>query len=202
LPNRRISFEVDRNDVRGQARNLLFGYSGVDDMYIYLVLQRLSYSSVNLISNNLLAVSAFEFNYHTQHQNLINNLLANRVSDFNMLSHLSLLQLSLSYLTIAHALPSSTQSHALLSKKSEGIQWGPCTPDIVLARSVNITIYCANHTVPLDYTDLNSTATIDLELMKVPAVKAPSKNSILFNFGGPGETGRSNLASNMHTWIP
>ncbi|KAF9641105.1 alpha/beta-hydrolase [Lasiodiplodia theobromae] len=56
-------------------------------------------------------------------------------------------------------------------------------------------IECANFTVPLDYSSPNSTETLTLELLKVPAAKTPSKGSVLLNFGGPGFTGRDTLAS-------
>lgn len=118
-----------------------------------------------------------------------------------MIFHSALLQLSLSYLAIASARPSPTQNRALLSKKSDCIKWGTCSPDLV-ALAGNVTIYCANFTVPLDYTDHNSSATIDLELLKVPAPKGPSQGSILFNFGGPGDGGRSSMVSVLDTWLP
>ena len=44
--------------------------------------------------------------------------------------------------------------------------------------------------VPLDYSDLASNATLTLDLVKINATKQPLKGSILFNPGGPGESGR------------
>lgn len=52
---------------------------------------------------------------------------------------------------------------------------------------------CGNLEVPLDYTEPSSNATLTLQLARVPASSQPSKGSILFNFGGPGATGRGTL---------
>jgi hypothetical protein len=46
----------------------------------------------------------------------------------------------------------------------------------------------------MDYTNPDSKATIDLQLLKVPAVYSPKKASVLFNFGGPGLEARLTLA--------
>ena len=81
---------------------------------------------------------------------------------------------------------------ALLSQETQGqkINWGPCT-----GLNGTASILCGNLTVPLDYTEPNSNATLRLELLKVAATNAPSKGSILFNFGGPGIASRKSLAS-------
>ncbi|KAF5501858.1 putative hydrolase [Colletotrichum aenigma] len=70
------------------------------------------------------------------------------------------------------------------------IEWGACT-------EFNSTepIQCANLTVPLDYTSPNSSKTLDLQLLRIPATRQPSKGSILFNFGGPGIAGRPTMAA-------
>jgi hypothetical protein len=70
------------------------------------------------------------------------------------------------------------------------IQWGPCN-----ATEVNSTasIVCGNLNVLLDYTEPSSNATLTLQLVRVSAALQPSKGSILFNFGGPGATGRGSL---------
>ena len=91
--------------------------------------------------------------------------------------------LSLGLLAGAYAIP------AVDSHNQSSIQWGPCSIESPLDTQ------CANLTVPRDYTQPNSSATVQLELLKVPAVKGPSKGSILFNFGGPGVPTQSNLAS-------
>lgn len=69
------------------------------------------------------------------------------------------------------------------------INWGPCT-------DFNSTepIQCANLTVPLDYTDQTSNKTLELQLLRIPALRQPSKGSILFNFGGPSVAGRPTMA--------
>lgn len=50
---------------------------------------------------------------------------------------------------------------------------------------------CANFTVPLDYSDPQSSETLILTLTKVNATNQPAKGSILFNPGGPGSGGAS-----------
>ncbi|GME23738.1 Nedd8-like protein [Neofusicoccum parvum] len=82
-----------------------------------------------------------------------------------------------------------TQSRPYPQARSEGIQWGPCT------LNGSLPIECGNVSVPLDYSSSNSTKTLTLELLKVPALEKPSKGSVLINFGGPGNTGRETLAA-------
>jgi hypothetical protein len=74
----------------------------------------------------------------------------------------------------------------------QAIQWGSCNGT---GFKSPITIECADYLVPLDYTDANSTTKLKLELLRVPTIVKPSKGSILFNFGGPGEPGRRDLAT-------
>jgi len=69
------------------------------------------------------------------------------------------------------------------------ITWGPCTDHNV----TNTNLTCGTLFVPLDYTDKSSNATLQLDLMKLPATKQPFKGSILFNFGGPGVAGRDSF---------
>ena len=73
------------------------------------------------------------------------------------------------------------------SSASSTIQWFPCTQNGTLP------IICGSLTVPLDYTDTSSNATLNLDLVKIEAVKQPKKGTILFNPGGPGEGGRDLL---------
>lgn len=78
--------------------------------------------------------------------------------------------------------------------QSQRITWGPCDLE------GSSPLECGNVTVPLDYTDLDSNKTLEIELVKSPATKKPSKGSILINFGGPGIGGRvdmANLASQL-----
>jgi pimeloyl-ACP methyl ester carboxylesterase len=53
---------------------------------------------------------------------------------------------------------------------------------------------CGTLLVPLDYTNTSSNATLELQLARIPALSRPSRGSIQFNFGGPGEPGRPLLA--------
>lgn len=95
-----------------------------------------------------------------------------------MISLRSILQLFF----LAAATPSS-------NSKLE-IQWGACNATEV---GSSVPIVCGNLEVPLDYTEPSSNATLTLQLARVPASSQPSKGSILFNFGGPGATGRGTL---------
>ncbi|KAK1566209.1 uncharacterized protein LY79DRAFT_584920 [Colletotrichum navitas] len=70
------------------------------------------------------------------------------------------------------------------------INWQPCSE----FNSTEL-IQCAHLTIPLDYTELESNKTLQLQLLRVPALRQPSKGSILFNFGGPSVAGRPSLAS-------
>ena len=64
----------------------------------------------------------------------------------------------------------------------------------------NGTIDCAKLTVPLDYTNKSSNATIDLNLVRVPVATGKKKGTLQFNFGGPGIAGRSRLVSSAGNW--
>ncbi|KAI9700529.1 MAG: hypothetical protein M1820_006828 [Bogoriella megaspora] len=71
--------------------------------------------------------------------------------------------------------------------QNQTIAWAPCpglTEDIL----------CGSLKVPLDYTNPTSSETLELKMVKVAAVKAPKKGSILFNPGGPGSGGRDMVA--------
>ncbi|GKT49690.1 tripeptidyl-peptidase sed1 [Colletotrichum spaethianum] len=86
----------------------------------------------------------------------------------------------LAYTVLADASPGS----------SSQINWGPCS-------EFNSTepIQCANLTVPLDYTQPELNKTLQLQLLRIPALRQPSRGSILFNFGGPSVAGRPTLAA-------
>ncbi|KAI1345369.1 TAP-like protein-domain-containing protein [Xylaria sp. FL0043] len=75
---------------------------------------------------------------------------------------------------------------------TSSIQWGPCPDDLNAVAALSVE--CGTLAVPLDYTAPNNTETLELSLVKVPAVKKPAKHSILFNFGGPGLEVRYTLA--------
>ncbi|KAL6404980.1 hypothetical protein AUP68_11819 [Ilyonectria robusta] len=71
-----------------------------------------------------------------------------------------------------------------------GITWRPCG----LGLNETAPMSCGSLAVPLDYTDTSSNKKLMLELLKVDAVNSPSRGSILFNFGGPGASGKADLA--------
>ncbi|KAH8886133.1 TAP domain-containing protein [Thozetella sp. PMI_491] len=74
------------------------------------------------------------------------------------------------------------------------LQWQKCTD---IAFNATVPLLCGNLSVPLDYTSPSS-GNLTLQLLKIEATKAPANGSksttILFNFGGPGEPDRLNLA--------
>ncbi|KAK8047277.1 hypothetical protein PG996_015341 [Apiospora saccharicola] len=69
------------------------------------------------------------------------------------------------------------------------IHWGPCPGGAAAAP-----IVCGELPVPLDYTSNQTGEMLTLQLTKVPATAQPSRGSILLNFGGPGNDGRTLLA--------
>lgn len=73
-----------------------------------------------------------------------------------------------------------------------GIQWQPCSDDVNAVAALDVE--CGTLDVPLDYTAADSTETLKVSVLKVPAVKGPADHSILFNFGGPGLEARKTLA--------
>lgn len=72
----------------------------------------------------------------------------------------------------------------LPSVASAKINWSPCEGEPSLQ--------CATLDVPFDYTSSNSTETLALQLIKIPAPLG-SKGSILANPGGPGQPGRAGI---------
>ncbi|KAL2826142.1 TAP-like protein-domain-containing protein [Aspergillus cavernicola] len=87
---------------------------------------------------------------------------------------------------------SSTLAH--LHSRTDGVSWGACEFEAP-------GIECANFTVPLDYTTSDSEATLDLQLLRVPAIQTPKKGTVLFNFGGPGLEARLTLAGSAATYL-
>ncbi len=78
--------------------------------------------------------------------------------------------------------------------ESTSLEWAPCslqfpsTTKQVIAKHAE-PLFCANLSVPLDYTERKNGKTINLQLIKVKANKGPFKGSILTNPGGPGGSG-------------
>ncbi|KAL8716865.1 MAG: hypothetical protein Q9225_005836 [Loekoesia sp. 1 TL-2023] len=77
---------------------------------------------------------------------------------------------------------------AACQSTKKAINWFPCT------QNGSLPLTCGTLRVPLDYTNTAFNATLELQLVKVNAVRQPSKGSILFNPGGPGEGGRELIA--------
>ncbi|GAM42077.1 hypothetical protein TCE0_043f15723 [Talaromyces pinophilus] len=88
-------------------------------------------------------------------------------------------------------IPLFTQLSSLLAAAhaTTVVQWGTCTDNFGSLLPVD----CGTLLVPLDYT-VTSNETYTLDLLRVPATIQPAKGSIVLNFGGPGEVGRSTLA--------
>jgi hypothetical protein len=95
-----------------------------------------------------------------------------------------------------HAIASPTQF-----PRSSGIQWSQCDTalvNIATKAGYNGTINCANITVPLDYTDKLSNATIQLNLLHAPIPSGRTKlGTVQLNYGGPGLVGRAELARTL-----
>ncbi|KAJ3529609.1 hypothetical protein NM208_g9679 [Fusarium decemcellulare] len=76
------------------------------------------------------------------------------------------------------------------------LNWGDCDPGLVItAQKLGLTTkaFCANMTVPLDYTDTESNRTHTVEVVKVAARVEKPRGSIILNFGGPGGNGVQTL---------
>lgn len=93
--------------------------------------------------------------------------------------------LSLAFLACAKASPTGGST----------LNWVPCDLD-PNAIEVTFPIYCANLTVPLDYTGQYSNANLQLNLIRVNHTEEPFKGSVLTNPGGPGQSGVEDIASN------
>jgi hypothetical protein len=83
--------------------------------------------------------------------------------------------------------------------KASSIQWQSCNS---AKFNASVTIDCGTLAVPLDYTALNQSDTVDLQLIRAPAIVQPSRGSILYNFGGPGEPDRQNFVSLVQWLLP
>lgn len=76
-------------------------------------------------------------------------------------------------------------THNSRSTDASSILWKSCTIPI----ATSVPVECGSLNVPLDYTEKNSSETLRLDLVRIPAVQLEKKGSILFNFGGPGADG-------------
>lgn len=88
--------------------------------------------------------------------------------------------LQLSFITLSLAQPHGTST----------LQWGPCNKTEVPS---DVPVDCSVLMVPLDYTEPDSDEKLQLDLVRIPAPVKPPKGSILFDFGGPGGTGRDEI---------
>lgn len=99
------------------------------------------------------------------------------------------------YAIVAAGILPSLSVYALPSRRAEpdagSIEWGPC--DLPLGDDLKQLAAenneCALLSVPLDYTNEESSSTIDLQLVKLPATEGPSTGSVLTNPGGPDVSG-------------
>ncbi|KAF2153667.1 hypothetical protein K461DRAFT_311754 [Myriangium duriaei CBS 260.36] len=76
---------------------------------------------------------------------------------------------------------------APFSSNGSSIEWITCG-----ATSTGLTVQCGGLEVPQDYQDAAS-GKVTLKLVKVLATVQPSKGSIIYNPGGPGEGGRADV---------
>ncbi len=84
-----------------------------------------------------------------------------------------------------------------LPKQEPTLDWKPC-PELNEQIFSEIGIRgnafdCASLTVPLDYTEPETSEKLELSLFKVNATKEPVLGSLLYNPGGPGGPGAQNL---------
>ena len=77
---------------------------------------------------------------------------------------------------------------------AQEIRWAPSCDEALLNVSTT-PIECGSLTVPLDYAEPNSSRTLELGLLKIPATKQPADGTIIVNFGGPGTSGRVDMAT-------
>lgn len=87
-----------------------------------------------------------------------------------------------------------TNALALSDDQRSQIQWtGPCT-----VKNQTVPMVCGTLDVPRDYTDSGSNETITLDIAKVAPINAcedETPESIILNFGGPGEDSLITMAA-------
>lgn len=104
------------------------------------------------------------------------------------LSHLLLLT------GIASALPVGDDV-----KQGDSLEWRSCDLEGIDPATILLPIQCATLPVPLDYAKPDS-KTLDLQLLKVNATSGSSKDSVLFNPGGPGSSTVEDLATKSYIY--
>lgn len=80
------------------------------------------------------------------------------------------------------------------SFNESSLEWLPCDLDFPPSTKQQIAahrepIFCAKLPVPLDYKSPEKERSLNLQLIKIKATKAPFKGSVLTNPGGPGGSG-------------
>ncbi|KAF2629121.1 alpha/beta-hydrolase [Macroventuria anomochaeta] len=109
-----------------------------------------------------------------------------------------LLKVLATSLLLSPVLAYPTDGH--YNSNTTALEWVPCDLDFPSSVQEEIDvhkepIFCANLSVPLDYTSRENGKTIDLQLIKIKATKEPFKGSVLTNPGGPGGSGVDWIAS-------
>jgi hypothetical protein len=105
-----------------------------------------------------------------------------------------LIAISISYLLVLSVAARSVPLDKAQQRPESRIQWSPCPADLSAYDAHNRTLQCGTLAVPLDYSVPSSNLTLNLDIIKIPALKEPKKGSIFFNWGGPGADGRYNMA--------
>ncbi|KAG8673184.1 hypothetical protein FPOAC2_06616 [Fusarium poae] len=98
---------------------------------------------------------------------------------------------------LGHLLLQSVQAAMLVSSDSgtSSIVWSQCDLDLGNeVKSESQKAYdCAKFSVPLDYSNEDSSEPLVLDLIKANATRQPSKGSVFYNPGGPGASGVSSV---------
>lgn len=98
---------------------------------------------------------------------------------------------------LGHLFLQSVQAATLraLDSSTPTITWSQCNLDIgnEIWNRLQKAYDCAKFSVPLDYTNEDSSRPLVLDLIKVNATKHPRKGSVFYNPGGPGSSGVSSV---------
>ncbi|KAM0369542.1 hypothetical protein ACHAPK_006183 [Fusarium culmorum] len=98
---------------------------------------------------------------------------------------------------LGHLFLQSVQAATLraLDSSTPTINWSQCNLDIgnEIWNRRQKAFDCAKFSVPLDYTNEDSSRPLVLDLIKANATKQPRKGSVFYNPGGPGSSGVSSV---------
>lgn len=89
---------------------------------------------------------------------------------------------------VKHLLVPVLVASLVAAAQSQQLKWEGCN-----GTGSTLLVVCANSIVPLDYTNITSDPTTQLELLTLPATNGPPKGVILPNFGGLGFESRHTL---------